>query len=91
MAATNVSMLKVISKLVNFRFYNEFLMANERTTAKEIRDEYVETMSKMYYSYFKSYQSKLMKLQVSATSPSISLIVHNKILDAIYCSTYPYR
>jgi len=49
--------------MLKFRFFNEFLMANERHTAKEIRDEYVETMSKMYYSYFKSYTSKLMKLQ----------------------------
>jgi len=39
-------------------------MANERHIAKEIRDEYVETMSKIYYSYFKSYTSRLMKLQV---------------------------
>ena len=50
--------------MLKYRFYNEFLMANERHVAKEVRDEYVETMSKMYYSYFKSYYSKLMKLQV---------------------------
>ena len=47
------------------RFFNEFLMSNERTIAREVRDEYVETMSKIYYSYFKSYTSRLMKLQVS--------------------------
>ena len=40
-------------------------MSNERTIAREVRDEYVETMSKIYYSYFKSYTSRLMKLQVS--------------------------
>lgn len=34
--------------------------------AKEIRDEYVDTMSKIYYSYFKSYSSRLLKVQVSA-------------------------
>lgn len=33
--------------------------------AKEIRDEYVDTMSKIYYSYFKSYSSRLLKVQVS--------------------------
>ena len=48
------------------RFFNEFLMNNERQIAREIRDEYVETMSKIYYSYFKSYTSRLMKLQVRA-------------------------
>ena len=46
------------------RFFNEFLMTHERHIAKEIRDEYVETMSKIYYSYFKGYLSRLTKLQV---------------------------
>lgn len=51
------------------RFFYQFLLANERTVAKEIRDEYVDTMSKIYYSYFKSYSSRLLKVQVSATEP----------------------
>ncbi|TNM93076.1 hypothetical protein fugu_018478 [Takifugu bimaculatus] len=41
----------------------KFLLANERTVAKEIRDEYVDTMSKIYCSYFKSYSSRLLKVQ----------------------------
>ncbi|RUS69204.1 hypothetical protein EGW08_023031, partial [Elysia chlorotica] len=49
--------------LLKFRIFNEFLMANERHVAKEVRDEYVDTMSKIYYSYFKSYSSRLIKLQ----------------------------
>lgn len=48
------------------RFFYQFLLANERTVAKEIRDEYVDTMSKIYYSYFKSYSGRLLKVQVSA-------------------------
>lgn len=57
------------------RFFYQFLLANERTVAKEIRDEYVDTMSKIYYSYFKSYSGRLLKVQVSgftqdSTSPS---------------------
>ncbi len=47
------------------RFFYQFLLANERTVAKEIRDEYVDTMSKIYYSYFKSYSGRLLKVQVS--------------------------
>ena len=39
-------------------------MANERHVAKEVRDEYLDTMNKIYYSYFKGYLSRLMKLQV---------------------------
>ena len=48
------------------RFFYQFLLANERTVAKEIRDEYVDTMSKIYYSYFKSYSGRLLKVQVRA-------------------------
>ncbi|XP_076824718.1 vacuolar protein sorting-associated protein 52 homolog isoform X1 [Clavelina lepadiformis] len=49
--------------LLNFRFFYEFLLSNERHVAKEVRDEYVETVSKVYLSYFKSYISRVMKLQ----------------------------
>lgn len=49
--------------MLKFRFFNEFLMANERHVAKEVRDEYLDTMNKIYYSYFKGYLSRLMKLQ----------------------------
>uniref|UniRef100_A0A146XWE8 Vacuolar protein sorting-associated protein 52 homolog n=1 Tax=Fundulus heteroclitus TaxID=8078 RepID=A0A146XWE8_FUNHE len=49
--------------LLKYRFFYQFLLANERTVAKEIRDEYVDTMSKIYYSYFKSYSSRLLKVQ----------------------------
>lgn len=56
-----------LSILSRYRFFYQFLLANERTVAKEIRDEYVDTMSKIYYSYFKSYSSRLLKVQVSVT------------------------
>lgn len=55
------------------RFFNEFLMTHERHVAKEIRDEYVDTMSKIYYSYFKSYISRLTKLQVHRHSSKLPL------------------
>uniref|UniRef100_A0A3B1KHL8 Vacuolar protein sorting-associated protein 52 homolog n=1 Tax=Astyanax mexicanus TaxID=7994 RepID=A0A3B1KHL8_ASTMX len=48
----------------NILFFYQFLLANERTVAKEIRDEYVDTMSKIYFCYFKSYSSRLLKVQV---------------------------
>ncbi|OWK06910.1 hypothetical protein Celaphus_00018532, partial [Cervus elaphus hippelaphus] len=41
----------------------QFLLGNERATAKEIRDEYVETLSKIYLSYYRSYLGRLMKVQ----------------------------
>ena len=39
-------------------------MAHSRDTAQQVHKEYVDTMGKIYYSYFKDYHSKLMKLQV---------------------------
>ena len=42
-------------------------MAHSRDTAHQVHKEYVDTMGKMYYSYFKDYHSKLMKLQVSGS------------------------
>ena len=59
--------------LIGYRFFFEFLLANERHVAKEVRDEYVDTMSKVYYSYFKGYIGRLMKLQV-CHSTSIDLL-----------------
>uniref|UniRef100_A0A8D2IPY5 Vacuolar protein sorting-associated protein 52 homolog n=1 Tax=Varanus komodoensis TaxID=61221 RepID=A0A8D2IPY5_VARKO len=49
--------------LLKYRFFYQFLLGHERSVAKEVRDEYLETMSKIYLSYFKSYTSRLMKVQ----------------------------
>lgn len=35
------------------KFFFEFVLCNERQVAQEICSEYVDTMSKIYYSYFK--------------------------------------
>ena len=51
-------------KLLPCRYFNEFLMGHHRQVAREIKDEYVDTISKVYFSYFKAYISKLTKLQV---------------------------
>ena len=39
-------------------------MAHSRDTAQQVRSEYIDTMSKISYSYFKDYYSKLNKMQV---------------------------
>nr|XP_013801019.1 PREDICTED: vacuolar protein sorting-associated protein 52 homolog [Apteryx mantelli mantelli] len=49
--------------LLKYRFFYQFLLGNERAVAQELREQYVETMSKIYLSYFKSYTSRLMKIQ----------------------------
>jgi len=52
------------NNMLKYKFFFEFVLANERNVAEEICAEYIDTMSKIYYSYFKSYSSRLMKLQV---------------------------
>ena len=49
--------------ILKFRFYFKFLVANNREIAKEIKDHYIDTMSKVTVSYFKSYSGRLSKLQ----------------------------
>lgn len=39
--------------MLKYKFFFEFILYNERQVAQEICGEYVETMSKIYYSYFK--------------------------------------
>lgn len=51
------------NNMLKYKFFFEFILLNERNVAGEICGEYVDTMSKIYYSYFKSYSSRLMKLQ----------------------------
>ena len=42
-----------------------FLAKHDRAVATEIRDEYVETLSKVHLTYFKTYLTRLLKLQVN--------------------------
>ncbi|KAJ8966743.1 hypothetical protein NQ317_012675 [Molorchus minor] len=51
------------NNLLKHKGHYEFLLSNERNIAEEISNEYIDTMSKIYYSYFKSYDGRVMKLQ----------------------------
>lgn len=50
--------------LTKNRFFYKFLILHDKVVARECRDEYINTLSKVYFSYFKEYSSKLSKLQV---------------------------
>ncbi|CAH8664418.1 unnamed protein product [Heterobilharzia americana] len=63
--------------MLKFRFYNSFLLAHDREIAKEIKVEYINTMSKVYYSYFKTYGGKLTKLQLDTTYEKDDLLGKN--------------
>ncbi|XP_032942882.1 vacuolar protein sorting-associated protein 52 homolog [Catharus ustulatus] len=51
------------NSLLKYKFFYEFLLGNERAAAQELRDQYVDTMSRIHFSYFKSYIGRLMKIQ----------------------------
>ncbi|KAL5483835.1 hypothetical protein EMCRGX_G020250 [Ephydatia muelleri] len=50
-------------QLQNYKYFNQFLMSHSRDVAEQIRSEYVDTMMKIYFSYFKDYCTKLFKLE----------------------------
>uniref|UniRef100_A0A8B9JZN0 Vacuolar protein sorting-associated protein 52 homolog n=1 Tax=Astyanax mexicanus TaxID=7994 RepID=A0A8B9JZN0_ASTMX len=78
--------------LLKYRFFYQFLLANERTVAKEIRDEYVDTMSKIYFSYFKSYSSRLLKVQVRNVLGIIYLPISEYMISCVcVCVQFPYE
>lgn len=49
--------------MIKFKYFNQFLMAHSRDTALQVRHEYINTVGKVYFSYFKEYHSKIIKLE----------------------------
>ncbi|VEN56786.1 unnamed protein product [Callosobruchus maculatus] len=62
------------NNLLKHKGHYEFLLSNERNIAEEIRNEYIDTMSKIYFSYFKSYESRVMKLKYEETTSKDDLM-----------------
>ncbi|CEF67313.1 Vacuolar protein sorting-associated protein 52 homolog [Strongyloides ratti] len=54
--------------LLKNKYFYEFLVANDKRIAKQIKEEYIDTVSKMFYSYFKTYTSRLFKIQTEAAT-----------------------
>ncbi|KAG9510079.1 Vacuolar protein sorting-associated protein 52-like protein [Fragariocoptes setiger] len=50
------------NSLLKNKFFYRFLLTHEREKAREIQAEYVDTMSKVYFSYFKEYLARISKL-----------------------------
>lgn len=47
------------------KFFFEFILYNERQVGQEICSEYVDTMSKIYYSYFKVSLKSFCSIEIS--------------------------
>ncbi|KAH8285821.1 hypothetical protein KR018_009495 [Drosophila ironensis] len=65
--------------MLKHKFFFEFILSNERQVAQEICSEYIDTMSKIYYSYFKCYSSRLtsLKFEESCTKEDLMGIEDN--------------
>ncbi|XP_046653328.1 vacuolar protein sorting-associated protein 52 homolog isoform X1 [Daphnia pulicaria] len=50
------------NSLLKHKNFYHFLITQEPEIAYEVRQDYVQTMSKLYFSYFKSYSTRLLKL-----------------------------
>lgn len=60
--------------LLKNRFFFEFLTLHDKSVARECRDEYINTLSKVYFSYFKEYSSKLAKLKIDEVADKDDLL-----------------
>ncbi len=69
--------------MLKHKFFFEFILMNERQVAQEIYSEYVETMSKIYYSYFKVHGNDIINL-LYTYSLSDPKTIHFKNCRAIH-------
>lgn len=60
--------------LFEYKFLFEFLLNHDSISAHEIFNDYVDTLSKVYYTYFKSYLSYLQKLQFEEAATKDDLL-----------------
>uniref|UniRef100_A0A5K3F7R5 Vacuolar protein sorting-associated protein 52 homolog n=1 Tax=Mesocestoides corti TaxID=53468 RepID=A0A5K3F7R5_MESCO len=74
------------AQLLRFRYFYEFLLLHESDVAGEVRYTYTSTMGKVYFAYFKTYASKLLKLQVDSNQEKDDL-VGKKTDDLANCAS----
>ncbi|CAK9252738.1 unnamed protein product, partial [Sphagnum jensenii] len=88
--------------LLKNKFFYQFLMSHDREVAREIQTEYLDTMSKVYFSYFKEYLHRLSKLQyeevpdkddlmgIEDTGKNIKQQLNKRIQDFVEELLYPH-
>ncbi|XP_070491539.1 vacuolar protein sorting-associated protein 52 homolog [Chironomus tepperi] len=75
--------------MLKYKFFFEFILLNERHVAEEICCEYVDTMSKIYYSYFKSYSTRLnaLKFEEAVTKDDLMGIEDTASKSSLFAKT----
>ncbi|XP_055684626.1 vacuolar protein sorting-associated protein 52 homolog [Lutzomyia longipalpis] len=74
--------------MLKYKFFFEFILSNERQVAQEICGEYVDTMGKIYFSYFKSYSSRLAALQYEEAASKDDLMgIEDTVNKSLFTKT----
>ncbi|XP_050542864.1 vacuolar protein sorting-associated protein 52 homolog [Daktulosphaira vitifoliae] len=60
--------------LFEYKFLFEFLLNHDSISSREILNEYIDAVSKVYYTYFKSYLSYLQKFQFEEAATKDDLL-----------------
>eukprot|EP01135_Chromosphaera_perkinsii_P012212 Nk52_evm31s2612 gene=Nk52_evmTU31s2612 len=64
---TNIQLMQQNS-LLKLKYVYQFLRIHDQSVATEVLDYYIETLSKIYWSYFNEYLSMILKLQYETAS-----------------------
>ncbi|GAM21043.1 hypothetical protein SAMD00019534_042180 [Acytostelium subglobosum LB1] len=83
---TNVQILQH-SKLFKYSILNQFIYKYAPTFAKEIKNTYVETVSRIFTSYFKNYLTSLSKVFYPIGSKSDVVGYYDNIVKGYFGST----
>lgn len=59
------------------KFFFEFILCNERQVGQEICNEYIDTMSKIYFSYFKVFETLFFLLIVNCAFFKSNISYHS--------------
>lgn len=72
--------------MLKYKFLFEFVLSNERLVAQEICNEYVDTMSKIYYSYFKSYSTRIhgLRFEEAVSKDDLMGAVEDNVTKGIF-------
>eukprot|EP00741_Cyanophora_paradoxa_P006469 tig00001003_g6264.t1 len=74
---TNIQIIQQ-NVLLKFKYFNQFLADNGREAFLEVRETYVDILSKIYQQYFKGYIASLAKLQYDVANKNDLLGVDEK-------------
>ncbi|XP_055640876.1 vacuolar protein sorting-associated protein 52 homolog [Toxorhynchites rutilus septentrionalis] len=74
--------------MLKYKFFFEFILSHERVVAQEICNEYIDTIAKIYYSYFKSYSTRLAALKFEeAVSKDDLMGLEDTVTRSIFSKT----